>query len=87
MGSEGEIGGSNSPVYVAVGRNVKDGKALLTWALDNFEGVRVCLLHVHQSPNFVSLCKPLLPFTLKYRVGILVASVICWISGFCNLLD
>ncbi|KAL8544002.1 hypothetical protein ACS0TY_004523 [Phlomoides rotata] len=61
MGSEGETADSNSPIYVAVGRNVKEGKSLLTWALENFEGTRICLLHVHQSPNFVSLLNGKLP--------------------------
>lgn len=58
MGSEGEIGSCNSPIYVAVGRNVKTGKSLLTWAVENFGGTNICLVHVHQPASFVSLCKP-----------------------------
>ncbi|KAL0371714.1 UNVERIFIED_CONTAM: U-box domain-containing protein 32 [Sesamum calycinum] len=55
MGSEGESSDFNSPLYVAVGRNVKEGKSLLTWALENFDGRNICLVHVHQPTNLVSL--------------------------------
>ncbi|KAK6155683.1 hypothetical protein DH2020_009931 [Rehmannia glutinosa] len=55
MGSEGETSDFNSPIYVAVGRNVKEGKSLLNWAVENFEGRNICLVHVHQPANLVSL--------------------------------
>ncbi|KAK4431478.1 U-box domain-containing protein 32 [Sesamum alatum] len=55
MGSEGESSDFNLPIYVAVGRNVKEGKSLLTWAVENFDGRNICLVHVHQPANFVSL--------------------------------
>ncbi|KAG6413969.1 hypothetical protein SASPL_126685 [Salvia splendens] len=55
MGSEGEIGNRDSPIYVAVGRNVKVGKSLLTWAVENFCGSKICLVHVHQPASFASL--------------------------------
>lgn len=57
MGSEGEIASCDSHIYVAVGRNVKVGKSLLTWAAENFGGSKICLVHVHQPGSFVSLCK------------------------------
>lgn len=44
-------------VYVAVGKNVKEGKSLLSWAVKRFKGWSVCLLHVHQATHLVSLCK------------------------------
>lgn len=37
-------------VFVAVGKNVKEGKSVLSWALKSFAGRRICVLHVHQ-PN------------------------------------
>ncbi|KAL2550487.1 U-box domain-containing protein 33 [Forsythia ovata] len=63
MGSEGEIDKMNmqgvcdleNRVYVAVGKNVKEGKSLLSWAVKRFEGRSVCLLHVHQPTHLVSL--------------------------------
>ncbi|KAI3458134.1 hypothetical protein Pfo_014797 [Paulownia fortunei] len=55
MGSEGETSDINLPIYVAVGRNVKEGKSLLTWAVESFEGRNICLVHVHQPANLVSL--------------------------------
>ncbi|KAL0400736.1 UNVERIFIED_CONTAM: U-box domain-containing protein 32 [Sesamum latifolium] len=55
MGSEEESSGFNSSIYVAVGRNVKEGKSLLTWAVENFDGRNICLVHVHQPTNLVSL--------------------------------
>ncbi|KAL6545210.1 hypothetical protein OROHE_009875 [Orobanche hederae] len=55
MGSEGETSDLNSPIYVSVGRNVKEGKSLLTWAVENFAGRDIFLLHVHQPASLVSL--------------------------------
>ncbi|KAL9163310.1 hypothetical protein ABFS82_06G032500 [Erythranthe guttata] len=55
MGSDGETSDFSSPTYVAVGSNVKEGKSLLTWAVENFQGRDICLVHVHQPANFVSL--------------------------------
>lgn len=53
MGSVGEIEaegrcGEADTVFVAVGRNVEKCKATLHWAVRNFSGKRICLLHVHQ---------------------------------------
>ncbi|XP_022871688.1 U-box domain-containing protein 32-like isoform X2 [Olea europaea var. sylvestris] len=42
-------------VYVAVGKNVKEGKSLLSWAVKRFKGWSVCLLHVHQATHLVSI--------------------------------
>lgn len=56
MGSDGEASDLNLPVYVAVGSNVKEGKSLLNWAAENFQGRDICLVHVHRPAN--SLCKP-----------------------------
>ncbi|XP_060203662.1 U-box domain-containing protein 32 [Lycium barbarum] len=37
-------------IFVAVGKNVKEGKSVLSWALKSFAGRRICVLHIHQ-PN------------------------------------
>ncbi|KAJ8554418.1 hypothetical protein K7X08_025096 [Anisodus acutangulus] len=37
-------------IFVAVGKNLKEGKSILSWALKSFAGRRICILHVHQ-PN------------------------------------
>lgn len=48
-------------IYVAVGKNLKDGKSLISWALSSFQGKgkgkNICLLHVHQPSQSVSLSK------------------------------
>ncbi|CAA0834355.1 U-box domain-containing protein 33 [Striga hermonthica] len=55
MGSEGVAGDLSSPVYVAVGRDVKEGKLLLTWVAESFPEKDICLVHVHQPTSLVSL--------------------------------
>ncbi|KZV28301.1 U-box domain-containing protein 32-like [Dorcoceras hygrometricum] len=55
MGDEGESFDYNPTLYVAVGRNVKEGKSLLEWAVKSFEGRKICLLHVHHPTILVSL--------------------------------
>ncbi|XP_059667103.1 U-box domain-containing protein 32 isoform X2 [Cornus florida] len=42
-------------VFVAVGKNVKESKSTLLWALQSFAGKNLCLLHVHQPAHLVSL--------------------------------
>lgn len=46
-------------IYVAVGKNLKDGKSLISWALSSFQGKgkNIYLLHVHQPSQSVSLSK------------------------------
>ncbi|KAF6153570.1 hypothetical protein GIB67_027437 [Kingdonia uniflora] len=35
-------------VCVAVAKDVKESKSILIWALNNFNGSKICVLHVHQ---------------------------------------
>ncbi|KAJ0113486.1 hypothetical protein Patl1_00456 [Pistacia atlantica] len=35
-------------IYVAVGKQVKESKLVLLWALQNSGGKRICIIHVHQ---------------------------------------
>lgn len=55
MGGEGDIKAQGycdveDTVYVAVGKNLEEGKSVLLSAVENFAGKSVCLLHVHR-PN------------------------------------
>lgn len=59
----------NPTMYVAVGRNVKEGKSLLEWAVNSFEGRKICLLHVHHPTILVSLCKPINSRHVFFLVG------------------
>ncbi|KAL3834405.1 hypothetical protein ACJIZ3_009141 [Penstemon smallii] len=70
MGSEGEISDLNLPIHVAVGRNVKEGKLLLNWAVKNFEGRDICLVHVHQHNDLVSLSNGKLPVSKLMKQAI-----------------
>lgn len=55
-------------VYVAVGKDFEENKLNLVWAIENFPGKRLCILHVHQPAkmihlginNFLSMCYLLL---------------------------
>ena len=58
MGSEGVIGIEGScdvenTIFVAVGKNVKESKSTLLWALEYFAGRKLCLLHVHHPARFL----------------------------------
>lgn len=44
-------------IYVAVGKNLEESKSVLSWALRSFCGRSICLLHVHQPIQLVSLSK------------------------------
>ncbi|KAE7999502.1 hypothetical protein FH972_003922 [Carpinus fangiana] len=40
-------------IYVAVGKDVKECKSILLWALQNSGGKRICILHVHQPAQLI----------------------------------
>jgi hypothetical protein len=44
-------------IYVAVGKDVKECKSILLWALQNSGGKRICILHVHQPAQFIPFSK------------------------------
>lgn len=44
-------------IYVAVGKQVKESKLVLLWALQNSGGKRVCIIHVHQPAQKIPVCK------------------------------
>ncbi|KAJ4896332.1 U-box domain-containing protein kinase family protein [Raphanus sativus] len=40
-------------IYVAVGRETAKNKSNLTWAIDNSQGNKICILLVHQPPHTI----------------------------------
>ncbi|KAG4117873.1 hypothetical protein ERO13_D12G257500v2 [Gossypium hirsutum] len=42
-------------IFVAVGKNVEKSKTTLDWAVDNFPGKKICVLHVHRPTNVLAL--------------------------------
>ncbi|XP_017235711.1 U-box domain-containing protein 33 isoform X1 [Daucus carota subsp. sativus] len=40
--------GEEEMVYVSVSKNVKESESTLKWAVRNFHGKKLCILHVHQ---------------------------------------
>ncbi|XP_062177131.1 CDPK-related kinase 6-like [Alnus glutinosa] len=58
-------------VYVAVGKEVKECRLILLWALQNSSGKQICILHVHQPAQLIP-CKVrrrTLVFELGKEVG------------------
>ncbi|CAJ1950147.1 unnamed protein product [Sphenostylis stenocarpa] len=45
----------NDTIYVAVPKDVKDGKLNLIWAIQNSGGKRICILHVHVPAPMIPL--------------------------------
>jgi hypothetical protein len=44
-------------IYVAVGKEMKESKSILLWALQNSGGKRICILHVHQPAQLIPFSK------------------------------
>ncbi|CAG7866141.1 unnamed protein product [Brassica rapa] len=42
-------------IYVAVGRETAKNKSNLTWAIDNSQGNKICIVLVHQPPHMIPL--------------------------------
>ncbi|KAF6157756.1 hypothetical protein GIB67_037329 [Kingdonia uniflora] len=40
-------------VHVAVGKDVKESKSVLIWALENFRGKKICIIHIHELNKMV----------------------------------
>ena len=43
--------------YVAVGREVWKNISNLMWALENSQGKKICILHIHQPSPTIPICK------------------------------
>jgi hypothetical protein len=46
-------------IFVAVSKRVEESKTTLFWAVQNFAGKRICVLHVHQSHYVAELSESL----------------------------
>lgn len=44
-------------IHVAVGKDVKESKSLLIWAIQNSGGKKICILHVHVPAQMIPLSK------------------------------
>ncbi|XP_042509789.1 U-box domain-containing protein 33-like isoform X2 [Macadamia integrifolia] len=42
-------------IFVAVGKEVKEGKSTLSWALKNSGGMKICILHVHVPAQMIPM--------------------------------
>ncbi|XP_050255359.1 U-box domain-containing protein 32 isoform X9 [Quercus robur] len=42
-------------IFVAVSKKVEESKTMLFWAIENFAGKRICVLHVHQPQSVAEL--------------------------------
>ncbi|KAA3459869.1 U-box domain-containing protein 32 isoform X2 [Gossypium australe] len=42
-------------IFVALGKNVEKSKTTLDWAVDNFPGKKICVLHVHRPTHVLAL--------------------------------
>ena len=40
-------------IYVALGTDVRECKSILLWAVQNSGGKSICILHVHQPPQWI----------------------------------
>ncbi|KAJ9188329.1 hypothetical protein P3X46_003695 [Hevea brasiliensis] len=45
--------GADDTVYVTLGKDVEQHKLTLLWALENFPGKKICILHVHQPSKMI----------------------------------
>ncbi|CAF2113414.1 unnamed protein product [Brassica napus] len=52
-------------IYVAVGRETAKNKSNLTWAIDNSQGNKICIVLVHQPPHMIPVCK--FSFSSQYK--------------------
>ncbi|XP_010557142.1 PREDICTED: U-box domain-containing protein 33-like [Tarenaya hassleriana] len=48
MAATNDGGVDDETLYVALGKNIEEGKSTLVWALQNLEASDVCILHVHR---------------------------------------
>ncbi|KAI8030901.1 U-box domain-containing protein 33 [Camellia lanceoleosa] len=46
---------NTNTIFVAVGKNVKESKSTLLWAVKSFPRKKICLLHVHEPAHLVTL--------------------------------
>lgn len=47
----------NEKIYIAVSKDWKACKSALEWVVRNSKGKGLCLVHVHQPAQFISICE------------------------------
>ena len=58
--------GEEEMVYVSVSKNVKESESTLKWAVRNFHGKKLCILHVHQPSKKKPSSKQISSIIYKY---------------------
>lgn len=51
-------------LFVALGKDVKESETVLMWALHNSRGKKICILHIHQPAQKISMMGPKVSITL-----------------------
>lgn len=51
-------------LFVALGKDVEEGATVLTYAVDNFKGMKICILHVHQPAQKMPMMGTTMPINL-----------------------
>ncbi|XP_073312563.1 U-box domain-containing protein 33-like [Primulina huaijiensis] len=51
-------------LFVALGKDVEEGGAVLTYAVDNCKGMKICILHVHQPAQKMPMLGTTMPISL-----------------------
>ncbi|KAF8091639.1 hypothetical protein N665_0439s0007 [Sinapis alba] len=52
---EEEVAGMEEIIYVAVGNETAKNKSNLTWAIDNSEGNKICIVLIHQTAQMIPI--------------------------------
>ncbi len=63
--------GIEDMIYVAVGKEVKEFKSILLWALQNSGGKPICILHVHQPAQLIPISKSQIQMHVMFSAGVL----------------
>ena len=67
-------------IFVALGKSAKECKSMLVWALQNSEGKRICIIHVHQPAEMIPFSKFTKMKEKEFGVSILVNMVFVFIN-------
>lgn len=66
--------GVEETIFVAVGEDVKQSETTLFWAVQNFAGKKICVLHVHQPSHELALCELSAIPRLEYLMCLTISS-------------
>ncbi|KAL2478758.1 U-box domain-containing protein 33 [Forsythia ovata] len=54
----------DNTMFVALGKDVKEGETVLMWALHNSGGRKICILHIHEPARMISMMGPKVSISL-----------------------